>query len=254
MNEQHEMDGSGQRCEKGGSQPKTTAIRLPGPVFGMVAITVTLFAAGCTEWVANPIAKSMLKSDLKGNRTYAELKPSIVPPAAGSGRLFVYSPEGPNFSDCTVDENVYVSLPGSYWYLDLPAGRHKFTIGDVNKGMFSVTYGYGKIVVDLEMVNGETKFCRLDEHTTRDAFLAEVFNFTPTMVDSATAEAEMVNLACNASFNPDVTVGTTITSKGAEQKSPVQAAPGPATNPSPETGQTPPAKAPQTPKRLWDAL
>jgi hypothetical protein len=133
--------------------------------------------------------------------SYSELKSSLAPVPAGSGRLFLYMVDGgPNplltttgyMGFCTVDEDVYGVMGKTYWYIDLPTGNHRIT-ANCSPGILGRVY-YGKNVADFDLKEGEIKYCRID----RIGFLP---NFAPVMVESPRAEQELMSLDFYKNFN-----------------------------------------------------
>jgi hypothetical protein len=147
-------------------------------------------------------------------KTYSELKLSLTAPAEGSGRLIVYFPGGgPTGMNaygvtevCTIDENAYSLLGATFWYVDLPVGKHKMTIDGVAgiKGL-----RYGKNVAEVELANGDTKFCRINMSNSGGIDLIEgglAHSFTLTIVDANAAEGEMAKLPFFPKFQLNRTV------------------------------------------------
>jgi hypothetical protein len=211
MKDQHgEMDFNGMHCENDGPEPIIAAGRLLKPVFIIAAATVALLTAGCTD-VGGQLA-SKRKSALGDNpQTYFALKPSMPPPAAGSGRLIVYFPDGGpsprnelgNADLCTIDENLYDILGATYWYLDLPAGEHTITAGGIISFYhLGLHVGRGKTVLEFMLAARETKYCRIN---LRGDATAIYLPLALTMVEASTAERELANLV----FYPNFETGKT---------------------------------------------
>ena len=152
-----------------------------------------LSSTGCMGMLTRHIEKGNL-----GN--YATLQGSMPPVAAGMGRLVVYVKEGgPDavstvgaWDGCTVDDEGYMILGKTYWYLDLQAGPHKVTATGVKSGWTGLPARYGKKRIEFILEEGETKFCRMDVGGTK--FAARFMTYTPIIVPGATAVTELATL------------------------------------------------------------
>jgi len=95
---------------------------------------------------------------------------------------------------CTVDNKVYGVWGRSFWFIDLPEGRHSITSGGIKQARVGgikqarIT-SYGKYRVDFDLKVGETKYCRINLAST-----ALVPRGTPVMVDPSTATEELTDL------------------------------------------------------------
>jgi len=121
---------------------------------------------------------------------YGELINTLEPPSSDSGRLFVYLTEGgPNpwntlgaADFCTVDRKVFPVLGATFWFVDLPEGRHQVTADGV--GGWKAHFGKHRVEFDLRP--GETKYCRISLRWFRA--------YTPVMVDPSDAINELRSL------------------------------------------------------------
>ncbi len=154
---------------------------------GLALVIATLSATGCMD----ALMYAARQSEMSG--TYSELKQSMTPPPSGSGRLIVYvAGRGPDaiwwggslMSACTVDEDCYGIRGASYWYVDIPSGKHKVTADGVEGAL-----KYGKNAVEFELQENETKYCKIDVSTGIFATL------TPAMIEPSVAEKELATLS-----------------------------------------------------------
>ena len=148
-----------------GKTQLTSRTLLQTILYGLVGLAV-LSNLGCVS--------SIQKAGFTDGTTYQENRGKIKPPAPDHGRLFMYQVKGaPNYwknnpvgvmSICSVDSNVYRVLGGSYWYVDLPSGKHKVSLG-VKLGhpwFSSKKVSYGKKTVDFDLKSGDTVYCSID--------------------------------------------------------------------------------------------
>jgi hypothetical protein len=163
-------------------------------LIGLLIVVAVLSTTGCMGMAVRHFEKGSESS-------YSELKSSMAPIPAGSGRLFLYMVDGgPNpmltmtgyMGFCTVDEDVYGVMGKTYWYIDLPTGNHRIT-ANCSPGILGRVY-YGKNIADFDLNEGEIKYCRID----RTGFLPD---FAPVMVESPRAEQELMSLDFYKNFN-----------------------------------------------------
>ncbi len=159
--------------------------RLQKIALGGLLLITALTTTSCVGMIERSMATGDRYSEAQGNA-------ASLPP--GYGRLFVYSTQGgPNPSSmlgasdlCTVDQEVHQILGRTYWFVDLPAGSHRVTIGGVPAWGYKKAE-YGKHAVEFELEAGEVKYCWMDLSGFPQ-------RFKPSMVESAVAQTQLPSL------------------------------------------------------------
>jgi hypothetical protein len=154
--------------------------------------------SGCGG-VAGLAVGAMGRSAGTGN-DYATWKTSMTPPQRGSGRFIVYVKDRELTLSAiqmtaggqrifAVDKDVCGVIESAFMYVDVPAGDHDMSTGDME--MLFGKFRRGKYETRIRVGDGGTTYVRVDVTDGHYALRA---------VDAATAEAELAKLPLDTHF------------------------------------------------------
>ena len=148
--------------------------------------------------VATHVVGSAMRSGEVGDK-FASWQAGTPPIPAGMGRVIVYPGGSRSFvyeetgigrggeQLLTVDRDVCTVLGHSFIFLDLPAGPHRVTAGDVSE---LAGYQIGINKLDLNVAVGTVTYVRIDKQVTGTFTQSRYF---PTAVAPASAVAELTD-------------------------------------------------------------
>jgi len=178
--------------------------RCRGLFFGIAGILIAYGFSGCSGVIT--------RTAYIGNG-YPEVSSDWEPPRADENRVIIYMVEGgPNINNSTgyidlltIDDRVYVFRGESFSYVDLPIGRHVFTVSKVKEiPVFGsgIKLREGKYPIYLDITLDEVTYIKLEKSGVD--ILDRGAEITPKLMEESEALRELEDLAENTGFHTNI--------------------------------------------------